>query len=252
MKLAALLGLIAILPVTCQQMKTVTGTATYRERIALPPDAIFEATLQDVSRADAPAQVLGTARLEKPGQPPFRFSISYDAAKIEQNRSYAVRATITVAGKLMFTTDQSYPVLTRGKGSDVSMTMRRVADSSKSSKPDSPLRETYWKVMEVDGKPVTVGERQREPNLILHTAESKVTGFGGCNNFTGGYTLNGNTLKFGNAASTMMACVQGMDTEKAFLSMLVKVATWKIAEDRLELFDGTGKVLAKFEQRLMR
>lgn len=67
MKLVALLGLIAILPVTGQQMKTVTGTATYRERIALPSDAIFEATLQDVSRADAPAQMLGTARLEKPG-----------------------------------------------------------------------------------------------------------------------------------------------------------------------------------------
>ena len=31
---------------------TVTGTATYRERLALPPDAVFEATLEDVSRAE--------------------------------------------------------------------------------------------------------------------------------------------------------------------------------------------------------
>jgi hypothetical protein len=29
------------------------GTAAYRERMALPPSAAFEATLEDVSRADA-------------------------------------------------------------------------------------------------------------------------------------------------------------------------------------------------------
>jgi putative lipoprotein len=32
---------------------TLQGSAAYRERIALPPDAVFEAVLQDVSRADA-------------------------------------------------------------------------------------------------------------------------------------------------------------------------------------------------------
>ncbi len=28
---------------------TITGTASYRERMALPPGAVFEATLEDVS-----------------------------------------------------------------------------------------------------------------------------------------------------------------------------------------------------------
>src|SRR4029434_1841710 len=40
-------------------MGQVKGTATYRERMALPPNAIFEATLEDVSKADAPAEVIG-------------------------------------------------------------------------------------------------------------------------------------------------------------------------------------------------
>ena len=35
--------------------QVIEGTATYRERMALPPGAVFEATLEDVSRADAPA-----------------------------------------------------------------------------------------------------------------------------------------------------------------------------------------------------
>ena len=45
---------------------SLTGTATYRERIALPPGAVFEATLEDVSRADAPAEVLGRTQMESP------------------------------------------------------------------------------------------------------------------------------------------------------------------------------------------
>jgi hypothetical protein len=44
----------------------VKGTASYRERIALPPDAVFEATLEDVSKADARAEVIGRARIERP------------------------------------------------------------------------------------------------------------------------------------------------------------------------------------------
>ena len=33
--------------------QVITGTALYRERLALPPGAVFEATLEDISRADA-------------------------------------------------------------------------------------------------------------------------------------------------------------------------------------------------------
>src|SRR5690606_5821880 len=43
---------------TPQDSATIEGSATYRERIALPPDAQFEATLEDVSVADAPAEGL--------------------------------------------------------------------------------------------------------------------------------------------------------------------------------------------------
>lgn len=48
---------------------TLEGTATYRERIALPPDAIFEVVLQDVSRADAPADVGGARTTPPPDRP---------------------------------------------------------------------------------------------------------------------------------------------------------------------------------------
>jgi len=93
---------------------TLEGTAAYRERIALPPDAVFEAVLQDVSRADAPAEVLGRAKIDPAGQPPFRFEIAYDDAAVQPGRRYAVRATVTHQGRLLFTTDRAYPVLGGG------------------------------------------------------------------------------------------------------------------------------------------
>ena len=76
--LEGIAGLALLTPASAQETKMVTGTATYRERIALPPDAVFEATLEDVSRQDAPAVIIGRARMEKPGNPRFgsRFSMT--------------------------------------------------------------------------------------------------------------------------------------------------------------------------------
>ncbi len=56
--LAMLFGLIG----HTAMAQSVQGTATYRERIALPPGAVFEATLEDVSRADAAASIIATTR----------------------------------------------------------------------------------------------------------------------------------------------------------------------------------------------
>src|SRR5687768_14028699 len=77
---------------------TLEGTAAYRECIALPPDAVFEAVLQDISRADAPAVVLGRATNDPAGQPPFRFQIAYDNAAVQSGRRYVVRATVRHQG----------------------------------------------------------------------------------------------------------------------------------------------------------
>lgn len=132
--LTSSMGIFSLwIPLLCGQnfgeAAELTGTATYRERIALPPGAVFEATLQDVSKADAAATVIGSVKLDRPAQPPFRFAIPYDATRIDQSRNYAVRASITQGGRLMFTSDQAYPVLTRGHASEVKMMLRMVASA---------------------------------------------------------------------------------------------------------------------------
>jgi copper homeostasis protein (lipoprotein) len=112
----AILMLVAFGWATCIPVwaRTLEGTATYRERIALPPDAVFEAVLEDVSRADAPAIVLGRATIDPAGQPPFRFEIAYDDATVQPGRRHIVRATVRHQGRLRFITDRAYPVLVGG------------------------------------------------------------------------------------------------------------------------------------------
>ena len=76
----------------------ITGKATYLQRMMLPPDAVVEITLQDVSRADAPAKVLATYRIEEPGAPPYAFAFQYDPAQIDERNSYTLRATVREGG----------------------------------------------------------------------------------------------------------------------------------------------------------
>ena len=64
--------------------------------------------------------------------------------------------------------------------------------------------------------------------------------------------MTGDTLTFGKMAGTMMACADGMDTEKAFLEALRQVTKWKIMGQHLELFDAVGKLVARFEARHMK
>jgi putative lipoprotein len=105
----------------------VTGTVTYLQRVALPPGAVIKVQLADVSRAGAPAIVLGEQLIAAGGrQPPFGFEIAYDPAKIDPRFTYAVQARIEHEGKLLFINDQRYSVITRGAPNHVDMVLRAV------------------------------------------------------------------------------------------------------------------------------
>jgi copper homeostasis protein (lipoprotein) len=115
-----------------------------------------------------------------------------------------------------------------------------------------PLENTYWKLTRLGDAPVLIGPRQREPHVILNPKSRRVSGFGGCNRLMGGYEVNGDQLSFGQMAGTMMACPEGMDTERAFLGALRDVKRLKITRQHLDLFDAAGNLVARFEARHMK
>jgi len=234
---------VAAVMVVPAQGATLSGTATYRERMALPPEAAFEAVVEDVSRADAPATVIGRIELTPAGQVPIRFDIPYDESRVQPGHGYAVRARVTLGGRLLFTTTQSYPVLKPEASTGVELMMQRV---SQTPAPDRTLTNTYWKLIELNGMAVKVLPQRPEPHLVLHSENRRLAGSGGCNRFQGSYTLEGESLAFAQVASTMMACVDGMEQETAFFRTLESVRAWKIRGDGLELLDGSGRVVARF------
>ncbi len=241
---------------------TITGTALYRERMALPPDAVLEVTLLDTSRADAPAIVIASQKIPHPGNPPFRFTLNYDPSKIVASHTYTVRATVHLGAQLMFTSTTAHPVITNGNPDRVNIGLQRsagddaTATSSVQRASGEHLEDTNWQLSALGGTPVTSKSGQREPSLILRSTgnqfgNNRAEVFGGCNNMNGNYTLKGHSLTFGPMAGTLKACPDGMDTEKDFAAALAATSTWKIQAHHLELYDEHQKLLARFDSRPM-
>lgn len=118
------LFLLSMYPWPQAAAEQVTGTASFMQRVVLPPNAVFEARIEDVSRVDAPAATLGSVRIENPGNPPIAFAIDFDPNRVDERSRYSVRATVTVDGKLTLTTDRATPVLTQGHGREVTLLLR--------------------------------------------------------------------------------------------------------------------------------
>jgi heat shock protein HslJ len=92
--------------------------------------------------------------------------------------------------------------------------------------PRSLLEGPEWRV-------ASIGDTAVEEEVTLaFLPDDRVAGRSGCNRFTGGYTLTGESLRFGPLASTMMACPEPqMALERQFLDTLEQVSLFAIGDD---------------------
>ena len=65
----------------------------------------------------------------------------------------------------------------------------------------------------------------------------------------GRYEAEDGSLTFSGLATTRRACPAGMDVERRFLAALRATSTAEITQQRLELFDENGRLLARLEAR---
>ena len=232
---------------------TLTGTAAFRERIALPPDAVFEAVLIDVAIADAPARVLGRARLQPAGQSPFRFSIPYRDSDLTPAGRFAVRATVRQGKRLLFTTDTFTPVLKGDPSQPLRLKLVSVPQSVAASVSQSAawpsLRGTLWKLqaMQDSNGPTLIQPPGRPPELLLAVDQERVSGTDGCNRLAGSFRLAGEELSFSRLISTQMACLPAaMAYERRYGQALAEVRRWSIDKRNLLLQNGVGRTLLLF------
>ena len=103
-----------------------------------------------------------------------------------------------------------------------------------------------WRLVEAGGTPVPPLADERQPLILLDPVQKKATGFSGCNNFFGGYELDGESLKFGPIGATRRFCEGASgEVEMRLMEALDKTRLWNIADGLLILFDNTH-VLARF------
>ena len=231
------------------ELATIEGTATYRERMALPEGAVLEVELLDISRADAKSEQLAAIRIAPQNQVPIPFTLPYDPAVIDERNRYTVAAKIIHEGRLLFRSATVHPVLTRGAGDRVDIPMVQVASDAPAASLPALVGPT-WVAEDIDQR----GVIDRLQPSVSFTPEGRAQGHGGCNAFTGGYTIVGDALVIGGEggrlATTMMACTPAvMDQEGRFLDALGRVRAWQLDLGRLVLLDDAGAPILRFWRR---
>lgn len=115
--------------------------------------------------------------------------------------------------------------------------------------PEEQIVEKYWKLKILDGQEVKMVENQeREIYFILKTDENRVTGFAGCNTFSGVYTLeSGGRIRFSQMATTMKVCPGVNVNEVELLKMFELADNYTIQKNILSLNVGRRAPLAVFE-----
>ena len=216
--------------------QSIEGTATFRERMALPATAVLEATLEDVSRADAPAGTIARTRVSPAGNPPIAFTISYDPAKIIPGRRYAVRARILVDERLLFTTDTAAPVITSGHPRKVSLMLRKAGASQPPAQSRSELEGTSWQLVKFQGSDETtrVPDDRAKYTLTFGTG-GRLTARIDCNRGQSTWKSSGpGELQFGPLAISRAQCPAG-SLHDSILKHLALIRSYVIRDGHLFL-----------------
>lgn len=213
----------------------LSGTVVFRERMALPPDALAEVTLVDVSRADAPAEVIARTVVKAGPGSPIPWRLDFDQARILPGRSYALQARISDGERLLFINETHHAVL--AGGTDITeIRVERVG----AGQAEAPSPTGSWLAEDIKGGGV-IDDLQ---SVLEIDGTGQVSGTGGCNRIMGQAKITGTAISFGQMASTMMACPQAtMDQERKFIAALEESRSFQLVPEqgKLILLDADGK-----------
>ena len=88
----------------------------------LDPAAVIAVQLQDVSRTDAPAEIVSVQVITSPASSTaIPFTVYYDPYAIDPAHHYQLAARVTVSDEVQYASTDQYPVLTAGQLSGVAM-----------------------------------------------------------------------------------------------------------------------------------
>jgi heat shock protein HslJ len=115
------------------------------------------------------------------------------------------------------------------------------------SAPDKAIADIYWRLTELNGKPIVAGPDKKEVYIRLKKEGNLLQGFAGCNGFGGQYNIeDGGKISFTNIMGTMMACDRTKDENKLY-EALRECDNYIHLGKKLILNKGKKAPLARFE-----
>jgi len=247
--IAALFVLVLIAPAFAAKID-LPGQVTYRERVALPDQAMLEIQLVDQTLPSLPPRLDVKAAIG-PGQVPLAFNLNFDDSIIIPEHSYALIASISAQDRLLFRNFEPYALNPLTPAQPVLIVTNMVGQAtptaSSSAEPDDPappaILDTVWTLTSLNGTPVLP---RTKPSLTIG-ADMRAGGSGGCNSWFAQAEISNEMLRLGSITSTLKGCTQSVNLQEgAFKDALAAVATWSVAGDELTLFGADGKALLVF------
>lgn len=114
--------------------------------------------------------------------------------------------------------------------------------------PATPLKNTYWSLIELNGEDSSNADHQPEVHLIFHLNDKSLHGSDGCNRIQANYSEDDKGFKFETIISTRMHCEEGMDQAYIFLQALAKTDRIEVQDDYL-LFFSADVEIARFKAK---
>jgi putative lipoprotein len=219
----------------------LSGEVFYRERVALPPNAVLEISLVDVTRPGGLGELVASVQVRPNRQVPIPFEIRYGEDDVDPRRSYAVRANIVADGRLLFVNARPQRVLTQGHPNSVRILMAAVM--SVASDERNAVVGQDWLAEDIGGGGVV----DRVRTMIAIGSSGEVKGSGGCNTLHGTAQINGVSLTFGTISTTRKMCPPAvMDQEGRFLRALDLTREFRVDGPYLKFLDSDSTVLVRF------
>jgi putative lipoprotein len=207
----AIIAIIAIFIIAGKKSPTpvvasVTGTVTYRERIALPPDTLV--TVQLIAAPDTSSEptVINEQIItpEPEQQVPFAFALDYDSATINPETTYTISAKITSGENVLWMTDTAPAVITDVETTTTDIEIVLVRSSSLLSEspmvPTIAFQGTEFRLVDHNGTKIPDNE-----NYTVSFADGTVSAKF-CNGVGGEYTMENFVITAPALISTMMFC----------------------------------------------
>ncbi len=219
-------------------------TVSYRERIALPPDAVVEIELLDTSLADAPSVRL-SSQMFKMDSVPFSTRLPYDPTLIDERMSYTVAANILSDRQVIFRSTSAFPVLTRGAGSSVDLVLQRMPASQSAA--TASLFDIQWVAHEIGGRALIA----ENPPTITFQPDGAFGLYAGCNRFAGKADIADNQIVFPEQfAGTLMACPEARENlERDMMNAINASTRYTISGNNLALSNDAGVTVVRFQHQ---